>query len=227
MTDANAGTPAERPDASVTSAGAPQAALSSEIIQQAQTAFTHAAPDIRQLAHHFHRRLHGEPHDEAVAETEAFVWKAFRKLVAEGRDPLPLVGNIVDFAARRVRSGRRFAGKVHVQDALSTVSRHREGYFVTSLPHADDEEVAGEVRDALAHRVPGPAEEAITKADWEAFLQSLPDEKYREMAQGLAEGLTQAEIGESRGVSKAATQQLGGRLRAKYAEFHGGGKSGR
>jgi DNA-directed RNA polymerase specialized sigma24 family protein len=198
--------------------------LSGAVRDEAQAAFTAVAPDIHRLAHHFHRRLHGEMRDEAVAETEAFAWKAFCQLVAEGRDPVPLVSHIVDFAARRVREGRRFAGKVYAHDALPSDCRHRQDYFVTSLPHADDEEVAGEVRDALQHRVAGPAEEAISRMDWEAFLQSLPDDKYRDMAVGLAEGFTQAEIGARRGVSGNAAQQMVRRLRKKYAAFHEGDK---
>ena len=63
-------------------------------------------------------------------------------------------------------------------------SRRRNGRFVTSLPQADDEEVASEVRNALQHRVPGPAEEAISKVDWQAFLESLPDDNYRNLAEG-------------------------------------------
>jgi hypothetical protein len=220
MTNDTPATPHAQPTPSSTPAEGSRSAVLRAAVGQAQTAYTQAAPDIRRLAHHFHGSLHGDLHDDAVAETEAFVWWAFRKLIAQGRDPLPLLGNIVDFAARRVRAGARFAGKVHLRDALS---RQREGSFVASLSAGKDE-VARQVRFALRDRAPGPAEEAITSLDWEAFLQSLPDENYRDMARGLAEGSTQAEIGARRGVSKAAAQQMGVRLRAKYTAFHGSDK---
>jgi hypothetical protein len=194
-----------------------------DVIGQAQRAYTQAAPDIRRLAHYFHRRLRGELHKEAVAETEAFVWVAFLKLIEEGRDPLSTIPTIVDFEGRRVRELRRFAGKVHAQDALSQESRQRDGYLVTSLSRPE-KEVAPEVRSAMRHRSPGPAEVAIANADWEAFLKSLPDDRYRDLARGLVDGYTLKEIAARRGVSAESVRQLTDRLQQKYVAFHAGGK---
>lgn len=129
-----------------------------------------------------------------MAETEAFAWKAFRDLLAQGRDPVPLPGKITEFAAGRVRCGTRFAGKVRVRDALSPESRRRHGYSVTSLPQGDDDQVADEVRDALGVRGPSPAAEAITHVDFEAWLDGMND-KYRAVALGLACGFNQREVG--------------------------------
>ena len=135
---------------------------------------------------------------------------------------MPLTGQIVDFAARRVRAGRRFAGKVPVQDALSADARRRHDYFVTSLPHADDDEVASEVRDALAGHAASPADEAICKADYESWLASL-SERQREVALGLASGLNMTEVAQQRGVSKASVQQVRATLSDRWDEFHGEG----
>jgi hypothetical protein len=147
--------------------------LDPQTLARARAAFTEALPKIRALAHTFHRGLHGDLHDEAVAETEAFAWKAFRDLMARGRDPVPLPGKITEFAAGRARCGTRFAGKVRVRDALSPESRRRHGYSVTSLPQGDDDQVADEVRDALGVRGPSHAEEAIPPVDFEACLDGM------------------------------------------------------
>ncbi len=190
---------------------------------RAQAAYTRALPTIRKLAHRFHRRLYGEWLDEAVAETEAFVWKAFRDLTARGRDPVPLTAKIVDFAARRVRAGNRFAGKVSVRDALSAEARQRHGYFVTALPQAEDEAVAPDVHDGLRHRGPSPADEAICKIDYEAWLDSL-SARQREVAEGLASHLNVSEVARRDGVSKASVQQVRDRLSRQWDEFHGQSK---
>jgi hypothetical protein len=131
---------------------------------------------------------------------------------------VPLTNSITDFAAGHVRSGRRIAGKVPLRDALSSDSQQRHDYQITFLPHADDEAVAGEVRDALAHRVPGPAEEAIFNLDYEAWLDSLTQTQ-RQVARDLQAGLNLTEIAQQRGVSRAAVQQVASRLRQSYEAF--------
>ena len=62
----------------------PHADLDAETLELARAAFTQALPRIHRLAHAFHGRLRGDSHDEAVSETEAFAWKAFRDLAAQG-----------------------------------------------------------------------------------------------------------------------------------------------
>ncbi len=158
-----------------------------QILARARAAYEECLPRIRNVIAYQHRHLRGEHRSEAMAETEAFVWKAFLRLALKGADPAQLASRIATFEARRVRSGRRFAGKVDAEDIMADEARHRNGHFVTSLPHADKEEVAAEVRDALAHRVPGPAEEAITRLDWQAFLDTLTPAQ-RGVAEGLESG---------------------------------------
>ena len=171
------------------------------------------------LARAFHHRLRGDTLDDAVSETAAFTWTAFLKLAAQGRDPVPLTGSIVDFAARRVRAGRRFAGKVPVQDALSADARKRHDYFVTALPHGDDDEVAAEIRDALGQGSVSPADEAICRADYQAWLQSLSATQ-KAVAEGLASGLNLTDVAQERGVSKASVQQVRNRLAERWDAFH-------
>jgi hypothetical protein len=198
--------------------------LDPETLARADDAFTAAVETIRNKAGFYFRHLPADQREDAVAETEAFALKGFRILMAQGRDPAPLAGKIAEFAARRVRFGTRFAGKVPVRDVLSADSRRRHGYHVTSLPHGDEDPVAAEVRDALGRGGPSPAEEAVTRLDYEAWLDGL-DEKYRAVAEGLASGLNQSEVAQRRGVSKGRVQQMAARLETSYDEFHGGGKA--
>jgi hypothetical protein len=192
-------------------------------LARARAAFTEALPKIRALAHTCHRRLYGDLHDEAVAETEAFAWKAFRDLTARGRDPVPLAGRIIKFAAGWVKAGDRFAGKLPVRDALSPESQRRHGYLVTALPQGDDDEVAAEVRVALAQRGPTPAEEAAARLDYEAWLAVL-DPRSRAVAEGLAEGLNPTEIGARFGLSRRRIYQIAAGLKPSYDQFQGGGE---
>src|SRR5262249_55044194 len=116
--------------------------------------------------------------------------------------------------AVRRRSGR---------DRLSRFSRGEHGYFVTGLPSADDEEVAGEGKEALRHPGPGPDEDAITRTDWEAFLRTLTP-KERSLAQGLESGLNLSEIAEQRGTSKAAVADMRQTLVRKWDAFDSGNR---
>jgi hypothetical protein len=201
-------------------ADSPSSTFPPEVIAQADAAFTGAAMDIERFAHYFHRRARGHLHEELVAETTAFTWRGFLTLIAEGRDPVRMLPHVVDYAARHVKAGRRFAGKVPIQDALSPEAGRRDGYFVRSLPHHDKEVAAGEVRDALRSRVPGPAEEAICRADWADFLKTLSPIQ-RSVAEGLESGLNLTEIAEQRGVSKTAAADCRATIARKWDERAG------
>jgi hypothetical protein len=162
------------------------------------------------------RHLRGHARQEALAEIEAFAWYAFLRLAARGDDPAGWVSTVVDFAAGRYKEGRRFAGRVPLQDALSEEGRRRRGQLVASLPLGDGDKVPAEVRAALRHRAPGPAAEAILRADWEEFQKTLTARE-RALVGGLEAGMNLTEIAQQQGVSKAATQDMRRTVARKWA----------
>jgi DNA-directed RNA polymerase specialized sigma24 family protein len=190
------------------------------LVAKADALFIEHYDRIHDLAVKQHWRLHGHTKDEAIQETLAFTMKAFRDLTQRGADPEMLLPNVVRFAGKRWYDHARFAGNLSAKDALSRKGRRRNGHFVTSLPHSDEDEVAGEVRDAMRARAAGPAEQAILKADYEAFLDSLPP-KQRKVTEALEAGLSMSEIAEQRGVSNAAVQDCRKTVARKWTERQG------
>jgi hypothetical protein len=193
----------------------PAPLLDTDAVARVGEQYTECRDAIRHRASFRFRNLRGHTLEEAVAEVEAFAWYEFLKLTARGDDPTAWVSTIVDFAAGRYKEGRRFAGKVHVQDALSGEGSKRRSQFAASLPLGDQDKVAAEVRKALASRAPGPAAEAIVKADYEEWLDTLTG-KERVLAEGLSAGYNLTEVAQQQGVSKAATQDMRKTLARKW-----------
>ena len=142
-------------------------------------------------------------------------------MTAHGRDPAPLAGKIAEFAARRVRSGERFAGRVPVRDALSDESRRRHGYHVTSLSGNEDDKVGSDVLGGLRDPAPSPAEEVCARLDVEAWLDGL-DGKPRAVAEGFRAGARREDLARQLGVTTERIRQIRAALRRNYEEFQGG-----
>jgi RNA polymerase sigma factor (sigma-70 family) len=190
------------------------------LVAEADALFVKHYDRIRHLAAKQHRRLYGHTKDEAIQETLAFTMKAFRDLTQRGADPEALLANVVRFASQRWYDHARFAGNLSAKDVLSRKGRGKNGHFVTSLAHSEDEEVAAEVRDAMRSRGAGPAEQAIVNADYEAFLDSLSP-KQREITEALETGMNLPEIAEQRGVSASAVQDCRKTIARKWTERAG------
>jgi hypothetical protein len=220
---AHAHPPEPRYSSPMTDAQSPTAASPAPDIEAIKARFAEQYPRIHRIATLQHRRLHGDKRDDAVADTIALAWKAYRKLAMEGRDPDRLLGSIVRYSAGHVRAGQLLGGKPRVNDVLSRLSRGRHGYFVTSLPSSEEEEAAPEAHAALRHRGAGPAEEAACRVDYADWLATL-NEKQRALAEDLASELTITEAAARRGVSHAAVQDMRKTLVRKWDEREGKGR---
>lgn len=173
----------------------------SETIARAKAMFEEHYPRIHNLAQYQHCKLHGEMKADAVAETEGWVWKAFSKKVMAGEDPLEHLASTVRFAAQHVKSGKLIGRNAPSESPAMSLSTEE-----------------GE-RD-VAHRVPGPAAEAIAELDYRDWLGGL-SEAQREVAEGLVAGDNLTEIAEKKGVSKTAVQQTAARVRQSLDAFRG------
>jgi len=170
-----------------------------------QQSFTEALPRIEGLASAYLRMKNSERKDEAIQEVVALSWKAYRDLVAQGRDVEKLLGRIVEFAAKQVRSGRRLGGAQPIRDIMSATCRFREEYRINSLP-IGREDAAPEINDALRYE-DSPADQAVVNVDFQAWLDTL-DGRQREIAEQLASGYNTVEVGRLQGVSRARIHQL-------------------
>lgn len=191
-----------------------------QLIAKADATFIRNYDKIQELVAWHHRRLHGHLRQEAMQETLAYTMQLLRKLTRQGDDPVPLLPKVVRFASLRWYDHARFAGNLSAKDLFSRKARRRTS-FVTSLPHSTEEnEAAAEVRNAMRDRAAGPAELAILKLDYEAFLDSLTP-KQREIIESFESGLTLSEIARQRGVSHTAIQDCRKTIARKWTERQG------
>ena len=193
------------------------AATVSKDIKEVKARFNKEYPRIHQMASDQHRKLRGELHEEAVADTIAFAWRYYRNMALKGGDPDRLLGSIVRYSAKHVRAGKRIGHSPRASDVLTRSARGKHRPRVASLPHSEEEEAAGEVHEALQDRGPDPAEEAAAHLDYLEWLGTLSPPQ-RDVAEGLVDGMNMAEIAERRGVSSAAVQQNVARVRKSLAE---------
>ncbi len=166
---------------------------------------------------HAHRRfafLHGEAREEAVAETLAFAWKAYRQLCLQGRNPDELLGGLAAFCALRVLRGDRLAGRTPAGDALSRGRRRAR-----PLPHSESEPTAPEVQNALEDTAVSPADQAAFNVDLHDWLAGL-EPTQRQVALELAGGAANSEIGARRGRSRGWTNLVRRELRRSWEEFN-------
>src|SRR4051794_3843906 len=143
--------------------------------------FEAALPAITSAARYAFRRRRPQDRDEAVAEARACAWKAWRGLVARGKDPVTVgVSGIAGYAVRHVLNGRRLGHRGGGRGSMDVFHRRAQaarGFRVVSLGR--DSDTGSEVwKEWLAcdHRV-GPADEACFRVDFAAWLGGLPGRK--------------------------------------------------
>ena len=151
--------------------------MTAAALASAHHQFEAALPAIRQSARYVLRRRRRD-RDDLLAEAIACAWKAWRGLVARGRNPV-LVGvtAIARWAACHALKGRRIGNRGGGRGAMDVFHRRAQGlrsFRVVSFDHgADAIPGSGPAswRECLvADRRVTPADEACFRLDFEAWL---------------------------------------------------------
>jgi hypothetical protein len=203
-------------------------ALSAATLISAQREFVSALP-VLQKNFRFLFRRRWRDRDDLLAEAYACAWKAWRGLVARGRDPIAVgVSGIAAFAVRHTLKGRRIAnrhgGGRHKMSVEHRRAQRLGGYKVISLDsdepmRTDYGPGAWRVWVATDHRM-GPADAAAFRVDFATWLASLP-ERRRQTAALLAEGRGTLEVAGQIGITPAAVSQARSWLARNWREFQG------
>ena len=166
--------------------------------------FLELLPSIRRQAAFSFRRLGPEAREEAVQEAIAHAFAAFVRLVRLDKQDLAYAAPLARFAVARVRDGRYVATRLNVNDVSSPWCRQRRG---VSVENVDDQ--ADGWRELVTDRRAGPAEIAVVRIDFAAWLESLsvPD---RRIAEILATGETTKCTAKRCSVSAGASANSGG-----------------
>jgi hypothetical protein len=165
--------------------------------------------------------------DDLIAEAYACSWKAWRGLLAKGRDPLAVgVSGLAAFAARHTLKGRRIGnrngGGRHKMDVHHPRAQQLGGYEVVSYDSGAATGTGPGSSDWKAwvamDRQMGPAEAAAFRVDFSDWLASLP-ERRRMTAELLAEGCGTLEVARTVGVSAPAITQARAWLEKSWREY--------
>jgi DNA-binding NarL/FixJ family response regulator len=190
-----------------------------------KTAFVHSQflamlPQIRRQAEVALRFCQSEAREEFVAEVIALAYRAWVRLVDQGREQIARPTPLAQYALRQVRAGRRLGCRQHVQELLSDYARQTHGFTVERI---DRPEVRlGGWRQILVedHRA-GPAETAAARLDVAAWLRTLST-RNRRIAKALALGNTTSAVAQKFGLSAGRVSQLRNWLWLHWQRFQSG-----
>ncbi|HEV2970675.1 MAG TPA: hypothetical protein VGY55_11960 [Pirellulales bacterium] len=160
-----------------------------------------------------------ESRQEAIQETIALAWTAFKRLADRGKLDVCFPTVLAGYSIRQVRAGRQAASRLNSHDVLSIYARRRRGFQVQRLDQIglhDDEwkEVLLEDRKA------GPAEIAASRLDFASWLRLLPKQR-RKVALVLASGESTKTAATKFGVSAARISRLRLWLWESWLRFQG------
>jgi hypothetical protein len=180
-------------------------------------AFLKMLPSIVRHARIAFRYMPAEPREEAVQEVTAMCCAAFRRLVERGKQEVASPSALARFAVARFRDGRRVTGRQSPRDAMSAIAQYRKGFGIGQLDHYDRD--GGTWREVVVEdRRAGPAEIAITRIDFAAWLRLLP-RRSRKIALTLAAGESTGAAAKKFDVTPARVSQLRLWLKQSWEAF--------
>jgi hypothetical protein len=185
-------------------------------------AFLAMLPAIRNRARFAFRVLDAEARDEAIQQVVVSTFIAFGRLIKQDRAHLASPSALARFAIAQVRVGRCIDARLNCDDVLSRYAQRRRGFRVERLHQATS---AHAWRDVVVEdRLATPAEVALTRLDYEAWLGTLSP-RQQILANSLAEGHTVTELAARLQVSVGRVSQLRRELADSWDGFHGAADS--
>ena len=169
-------------------------------------AFEAMLPIIENHAKIAFRHLDAEAREEAIQETVCNACQAYARLAELGKTDVVYPSVLARFGVSQIRAGRKVGGKLNCRDVLSNYCQRKKNLVVGRLDHYDSEEEAWEellVEDKHA----GPAETAVSRVDFAAWLQALP-RRLRKIATFLAKGETTTAAAKRFHVSEGRISQI-------------------
>jgi hypothetical protein len=182
-------------------------------------AFEAMLPIIENHAKIAFRHLDPEAREEAVQETVCNACQAYARLVELGKTDVAYPGVLARLGVSQTRAGRKVAGKLNCRDVLSPYCQRKKNLVVERLHHHDSEEDSwAEILVEDKHA--GPAETAIIRVDFAAWLQCLP-RRLRKVATFLAKGETTTAAAKRFHLSQGRISQIRRELFLAWHHFQG------
>jgi hypothetical protein len=182
-------------------------------------AFEAMLPAIEKQAKFEFRHLDPDAREEAVQETVCNACQAYVRLVELGKTDVAFPSALARFGVSQTREGRKVGGKLNCLDVSSDYCQQKKNLLVERLDHYDSEEQAW-AEILVEDRHVGPAETAIVRIDFAAWLLFLP-RRLRKIAMFLANGETTSAAAKRFRVSQGRILQIRKELLLAWHRFQG------
>ena len=180
----------------------------------------HIIPAVQLHASVQFRHLKGQDRDDALQETQAVAWQLYVRAVELGKDPTGFSTCIADFAVRRVRCGRLFAGSTS-NDVLSPAAQRSGNFEVHSLDDDScDKDTGWKAAVAQDSRDFTPADAVAFRLDFERWMAGLGG-RDREVGERLAVGDRPKQLAKRYGVTPSMISIIRRGLSKSWASFQG------
>jgi hypothetical protein len=181
--------------------------------------FLSMLPEIRNQANFAFRRVPLEAREEIVQEVVAQAYSLFVRLCQRRKPALVYPTPLAQFAIRKVRAGRRIGSRANIRDITSPRACAAKGFTIERLDRFNQR--TGQWREVLVEdRTAGPADTAVARIDWGAWLRSLSP-RQRTIASVLATGETTGVVARRFRLSPARISQMRVWFRESWQRFHG------
>lgn len=184
-----------------------------------QSAFEAMLPRIEAHAKIAFRHLDREARGEAVQETICNACCAYARLAELNKTDVAYAFVLASFGVRQTIEGRKVGGRLNIRDISSEYCRQKKNLLLKRLDHYDSEEEAW-AQILVEDRRAGPAETAIVRLDFAAWLRLLP-RRLRMIATYLATGETTTAAAKRFGLSLGRISQIRKALFVAWRRFQG------
>jgi hypothetical protein len=176
-------------------------------------------PRIRRQAGYYLRHVSKKERADAVQEVVASAFVSYVRLIERGKAELAFAGPLARYAACEFLSGRRLGNPMNCHDISSAYCQRRSGIKVEQLDRFDDPTSEWE-QLVVEDKHSTPAVVAMTRLDFSAWLESLP-ERTRHVAETLATGGATSHVARMFGCSASRISQLRRELYRGWLAFSG------
>lgn len=165
------------------------------------------------------RSLPPSEREDLVAEAVANAFCAYQRLVQRGLGQVIYATPLSRYAIQQIRSGRRVGNRLNIKDVSSTYAQRAKVIRLERLDMRDD--TGGRWQEVIVEdKTAGPAEIAITRIDFVAWLKLLTP-RTRRIAKTLATGETTKEVARKFALSQGRVSQLHRELQLAWQMFQG------
>ena len=165
------------------------------------------------------RHLRAEAREESIQETVCNACQAYARLVELGKTDVAYPTVLARFGVSQTREGRKVGGQLNVRDVMSNYCQQKKNLLVERLDRYDSEEDAW-AEILVEDRHAGPADTAIVRIDFSAWLQFLP-RRLRKIATFLAKGETTTAAAKRFHISQGRISQIRRELFLAWRRFQG------